>query len=84
MTTEVNNEAYIAGALLIDGGQVVQAIRGVVSRSDFHVEAYGAIFSAALSLAADNEAIDPVSIRHRANREGVELANELLLDRKDH
>ena len=80
MTTEVNNEAYIAGALLIDGGQVVQAIRGIVSRSDFLVEAYGAIFSAAFSLAADNEAIDPVSIRHRANREGVELANELLLD----
>lgn len=79
MTTEVNNEAYLAGALLIDGGQVVQAIRGIVSRNDFHVEAYGAIFSAALSLAADNEAIDPVSIRHRANREGVELSNELLL-----
>lgn len=80
MTTEVNNEAYIAGALLLDGGQVVQAIQGVVSRSDFHVEAYGAIFSAAFSLAKDNEAIDPVSIRHRANREGVELSNEMLAE----
>lgn len=80
MTTEVNNEAYVAGALLIDGGQVVQAIRGIVSRNDFYVEAYGAIFSAAFSLAADNEVIDPVSIRHRANREGVELSNEILLD----
>lgn len=58
MTTEVNNEAYLAGALLIDGGQVVQAIRGIVSRNDFHMEVYGAIFSAALSLAADNEVID--------------------------
>ena len=72
MTGEINNEAYIAGALLIDGGEVVKAIRGIVSRKDFHVEVYGAIFSAAFSLAADNEAIDPVSIRHRANREGVE------------
>lgn len=80
MTAEVNNEAYIAGALLIDGGQVVQAIRGIVSRNDFHVEVYGAIFSAAFSLAADNEAIDPVSIRHRAKREGIDLSNELLLD----
>lgn len=80
MTAEVNNEAYVAGALLIDGGQVVQAIRGIVSRNDFYVEAYGAIFSAAFSLAADNEVIDPVSIRHRANREGVELSNEILLD----
>lgn len=80
MTAEVNNEAYIAGALLIDGGQVVQAIQGIVSREDFRVEVYGAIFSAAVSLAADSEAIDPVSIRHRAKREGVELPNELLLD----
>lgn len=80
MTADVNNEAYIAGALLIDGKQVVQAIRGIVSRNDFHVEVYGAIFSAAFSLAADNEAIDPVSIRHRAKREGVELSNELLVD----
>lgn len=80
MTVEVNNEAYIAGALLIDGGQVLQVIRGIVSRNDFHVEANGAIFSAAVSLAADSEAIDPVSIRHRAKREGVELSNELLLN----
>lgn len=80
MTAEVNNEAYIAGALLIDGKQVVQAIRGIVSRNDFHVEVYGAIFSAAFSLEADNEAIDPVSIRHRAKREGVELSNEMLLE----
>lgn len=80
MTAEVNNEAYIAGALLIDGGQVVQAIQGIVSREDFRVEVYGAIFSAAVSLAAASEAIDPVSIRHRAKREGVELPNELLLD----
>ena len=80
MTVEVNNEAYIAGALLIDGGQVLQVIRGIVSRNDFHAEANGAIFSAAVSLAADSEAIDPVSIRHRAKREGVELSNELLLN----
>ena len=40
MTAEVSNEAYIAGALLIDGEQVVQAIRGIVSRNDFHVEVY--------------------------------------------
>lgn len=75
----VNNEAYIAGALLIDGAQVIHAIRGIVTRNDFHVEAYGAIFSAAASLAADNEAIDPVSIRHRANREGVEISNDLIV-----
>lgn len=78
MTETVNNEAYIAGALLIDGINVLQAIRGIVSRGDFAVEAYGAIFSAAFSLAADSEAIDPVSIQRRAKRDGVELSNNLI------
>ena len=79
MFTGINNEAYIAGALLIDGEQVVQAIRGIVSRNDFHVEAYGAIFSAAFSLSAGGEVIDPVSIRSQAKHEGVELSKELIL-----
>lgn len=80
LTADVNSEAYIAGALLIDGQSVIQAIQGIVSREDFHVDAYGAIFTAALSLAADNEAIDPVSIRKRAGRDGVELSTELIID----
>lgn len=80
MTTEVNNEAYIAGALLIDGDQVIQAIRSIVDPKDFHIAHYGAIFSAALSLVDDNESVDPVSIRHRAGREGVALSNELIVD----
>lgn len=79
MTSDVNNEAYIAGALLIDGGEVVRAIRGIVNRNDFHVESCGAIFSAAVSLSADGEVIDPVSIKSRAKREGVDLSNELIL-----
>lgn len=80
MTETVNNEAYIAGTLLIDGINVVQAIRGIVSREDFSAAAYGAIFSAAFSLEADSEAIDPVSIRNRAKRDGVELSNELIVE----
>lgn len=80
MTETVNNEAYIAGALLIDGINVVQAIRGIVNRNDFAVEAYGVIFSAAFSLAADSEAIDPVSIKNRAKRDGVELSNDLIIE----
>ena len=83
MTADVNNETYIAGALLIDGGTVIQAIQGIVSRDDFYVDAYGAIFTAALSLAADKAAIDPVSIRHRALREGVDLSNELIMELMD-
>lgn len=80
MISDVNNEAYVAGALLIDGGEVVRAIRGIVNRNDFHVESYGAIFSAAFSLEADSEAVDPVSIRNRAKRDGVELSNDLIVE----
>lgn len=80
MTETVNNEAYIAGTLLIDGMKVVQAIRGIVNRNDFAVEAYGAIFSAAFSLSEDSKAIDPVSIKNRAKRDGVELSNDLILE----
>ena len=68
MSVQVNSEAYLAGALLIDGDQVIQSIRSIVNHDDFHVEAYGAIFSAALSLASENASVDPVSIRNRANR----------------
>ena len=80
MTETLNNEAYIAGALLIDGGNVVQAIRGIVSREDFHVDSYGAIYAAALALEADGEAIDPVSIQRRAIRDGVALSRDLLVE----
>lgn len=76
----MTSEAYIAGALLIDGEQVIKAIRGIINRNDFHVEAYGAIFSAAVILVADSEAIDPVSIQNRAKRDGVELSSDLLLE----
>lgn len=78
VNTEVNNESYIAGSLLIDGDQVIQAIRSIVSSSDFHIESCGAIFSAALSLSSDGEAIDPVSIRNRAKREGMDLPLDLI------
>lgn len=83
MSVQVNSEAYLAGALLIDGDQVIQSIRSIVNQNDFHVEVYGAIFSAALSLAAENESVDPVSIRHRASRNGVDLSIELITELMD-
>lgn len=76
----INNEAYVAGALLIDGKEVIRAIRGLVSVNDFQLEAYRSIFTAALSLAEQDEPIDPVSIRKEAARQGVELPNELLVE----
>ena len=83
MTVEVNNEAYIAGALLLFGEQAAHDIRGIISRDDFQVNTYGAIFSAAESLLATNEPIDPVSIRERARRDGVELLDDFIKELMD-
>lgn len=79
MSVEISNEAYIAGALLIDGDKVIKMIRGIVDRNDFHVESYGAIYSASLSLASDDKPIDPASISARAKQAGVELSRDLLV-----
>lgn len=46
------NESYLAGAILIDGANVLPVIRGLVKPEDFQVAAYRAIFTAAASLAA--------------------------------
>lgn len=74
----MNSEQYIAGAILISGEQVLQAIRGIVTADCFEYEACKAIFTAALSLLEDNSPIDPVSIAATAKRQGVELSNKLL------
>lgn len=76
----MNSEAYVAGALLIDGNEVVWAIRGLVKMEDFQIEAYRVIFTAALSLVERDEPIDPVSIREEAARQGMELSNSLLVE----
>ena len=83
MTREISNEAYIAGALLMDGEQVLKKIQSILSRDDFQSEAYGAIFSAALELSKEGRAIDPVSIQYSASREGVHLPGTFLVELMD-
>lgn len=58
----------------------MKAIRGIVTPDCFQLEAYRAIFTAALSLLEDGTPIDPVSIAATAKRQGVELPNKLLLE----
>ena len=70
----------MAGAILIDGANVLPVVRGLVKPEDFQVEAYRAVFTAAASLAADGEPVDPCSIKVRAKRQGVELPNQLLTE----
>ena len=43
------NESYLAGAILIDGANVLPVVRGLVKPEDFQVEAYRAVFTAAAS-----------------------------------
>lgn len=76
----MNPEQYLCGAILISGDAVMKAIRGIVTPDCFQLEAYRAIFTAALSLLEDGTPIDPVSIAATSKRQGVELSNKLLLD----
>lgn len=76
----MNPEQYLCGAILISGEAVMKAIRGIVTPDCFQMEAYRAIFTAALCLLEDGTPIDPVSIAATAKRQGVELSNKLLLE----
>ena len=74
------NESYLAGAILIDAASVLPVIQGLVKPDDFQIEAYRTVFTAAASLAADGEPVDPVSIQARARKQGVDLSNQLLTE----
>lgn len=76
----MNPEQYLCGAILISGESVIKAIRGIVTPDCFQLEAYRAIFTAALSLTESDSPVDPVSIAATAKRQGVELSNKLLLE----
>lgn len=78
-----NNEAYLAGAVLIDGANVLPAVRGILPAGAFQLEEYRAIYEAGLSLLDNGEPVDPVSIRAQAKRQGVELSVELLKELMD-
>lgn len=76
--TGTDNEAYVCGAILIDGVQVLPAIRSILPPGAFRQKAYRAIYTAGLSLLDAGEPIDPVAIGTQAKRQGVELSNDLL------
>lgn len=76
----MNNEQYIAGAILIDGAQVLPAIRGILPAGAFQYDEYRAIYTAGLSLLDAGEPVGPVSIRTQAKRRGVELSEKLIVE----
>lgn len=75
-----SNEAYLAGAILIDGAQVLPAIRGILPVGAFQYDEYRAIYTAGLSLLDAGEPVDPVSIKTQAKRLGVELSEKLIVE----
>ena len=79
MTADLSAEQYVAGAILIDD-QTIKAINSRVSADDFDSEHCRIIFEAALSLAAENTAIDPVSIMGKAKQLGMELPRQYVLE----
>ena len=76
----MNNEQYLAGAILIDGEKVLPAVRGILPTGAFQLEAYRAIYVAGLSLLDAGEPIDPVSIQTKAKHQGVELPEKLIVE----
>lgn len=79
MTADLSAEQYVAGAILIDD-QTIRAINGHVSADDFESDHCRIIFEAALSLSADDAAIDPVSIMGKAKQLGMELPRQYVLE----
>lgn len=75
-----SNEAYLAGAILIDGAHVLPAVRGILPTGAFQLEAYRAIYVAGLYLLDAGEPVDPVSIKAQAKRQGVELPEKLIVE----
>ena len=73
----MTNEQYLAGAILIDQ-QVILEISGKVTADDFQDSYCRSIFEAATVIAAEQGVVDPVSIKSRASRSGVDLSNEYL------
>lgn len=79
MTADLSAEQYVAGAILIED-QTIRAINGHVSADDFESEHCRIIFEAALSLSADDAAIDPVSIMGKAKQLGMELPRQYVVE----
>lgn len=76
----MNSEQHVCGAILIDGAQVLSAIRGILTAGAFQYDEYRAVYTAGLSLLDAGEPVDPVSIKAQAKRQGVELTNQLLTE----
>ena len=75
----MTSEHYLAGAILIDP-QVLHRIEGLVRAGDFEDGNCRTIYSVAKAITAEGGAVDPVSVRARAARYGLELPVKYLAE----
>lgn len=73
----MTNEQYLAGSILIDD-KVFPLVVNLVTAEDFQDKHCRAIFEAAKAINDEGSKIDPVIIRERAARSGVDLPIEYL------
>ena len=75
----LTNEQYLAGCILLEDS-VIWGLDGLVTSDDFQSDHCRAIYEAAKAIAAWGGAIDPISIRDRAIRNGIDLPNQFLVE----
>lgn len=73
----MTNEQYLVGAILLDEN-VFHKIAAFVSADDFQDKYCRSIFEAATAIAAEQGVMDPVAIRTKASRSGIDLSNDYL------
>ena len=71
-------EIAVAGSILIDPESYYR-VAGMLSPGCFQAETTRGIFTSASSLAAEGKVIDPISIKERALRQGVNLDDDTLI-----
>ena len=74
--TDINHEAFVAGALLMSPESTLRDCRGILTPESFENSIYGGIYAAALELEAEGLAMDVAVVKERCNRNGIGLTNE--------
>lgn len=75
----MTNEQYLAGSILIDE-KVFPLVVNLVTADDFQDAHCRAIFEAANAIKTEGGNIDPITVRERAARSGVDLPNQFLAE----
>lgn len=74
--TDINHEAFVAGALLMSPESTLRVCRGILTPESFEYTMYGGIYAAALELEAEGQTMDVAVVKERCNRNGIALTNE--------